>query len=98
MTDLDFPPSPLPSYDVLCYRSPMTADHDFFSDPPKTLVGVLTKSDPIFWFARQPHSGRQRGDRYEVPLIRCTNCGRQHLPQTGRHCPCGADLPFEVYR
>jgi hypothetical protein len=72
--------------------------HDFFSDPPKVLVGLVTKSDPIFYFAGRPHAGRRRGDRYEVPLHRCTTCGRQHLPNTGRQCPCGAALPFEQYR
>lgn len=63
--------------------------HDFHSDPPKVLVGLVLKSQP--W-------GSRRGDRYEVPLLRCETCGRQHIPQTGRWCPCGAALPFEVYR
>lgn len=57
-------------------------------DPPKVLTMMVLKSVP--W-------GRRRGEIVTEPLTRC-ECGRQHIPQSGRWCPCGAALPFEVYR
>lgn len=66
----------------------------------KELLEALKRPLTGFWLEplRYLEGRNRRGDVYRLPLVRCKECGRQHLPQSGRWCPCGARLPFEQCR
>lgn len=66
-------------------RRPLTG---FWAEPLRYLEGRVLKDG-----YRQ-----RRGEIFRFPLVRCSSCGRQHLPQSGRWCGCGASLPFEQCR